>query len=398
MPRCFATLFAGLIWKEAGGEGGIRTLDTGFGPYNGLANSARPLPIAWNQSDTITSDVPSRAESCCSADLYAPEYAPQPAELSQRLVTQQVSVNEPSRSADEANIAPPWDEIGCPEHTSAKRLPAHPVGTQQIQSCNPAEAIHPEERRVMRSPKQLRLPPALVDLGFIAVIDELNDVACLDDKSLLEPILITPNGTILKGFGRWRLALFNDEEDVPCTIFLVEEERAVRVILAEHRPTRGWNDFIRISLALTQEAYFRKKALENMSAGGRNKGATNLSEADRIDVAQEIANLAGTGVGNVRKVRLILANAHPSIITALQKGCLRIHRAWLWCRKLTKSEQRVEFARYLEKRDERRLLRGIATPPVSGLFDQSPVMEAVEQLAAWHNSIHIHHCGREGAE
>ena len=135
-----------------------------------------------------------------------------------------------------------------------------------------------------------------------------------------------------------------------------------------------------------------------MSAGGRNKGATNLSEADRIDVAHEIANLAGTGVGNMRKVRLILANAHPSIITALQKGGLRIHRAWLWCRELTKSEQRVEFARYLEKRDERRLLRGIATPPVSELFDQSPVMEAVEQLAAWHNSIHIRHCRRKGAE
>ena len=25
-------------FKTSGGEGGIRTLDTGFGPYNGLAN------------------------------------------------------------------------------------------------------------------------------------------------------------------------------------------------------------------------------------------------------------------------------------------------------------------------------------------------------------------------
>jgi hypothetical protein len=36
-----------------GGEGGIRTLGTGVSPYNGLANSARPLPIAWNQSFTL---------------------------------------------------------------------------------------------------------------------------------------------------------------------------------------------------------------------------------------------------------------------------------------------------------------------------------------------------------
>ena len=246
----------------------------------------------------------------------------------------------------------------------------------------------------MRSPKELRLHHALDKFGLIGVIDDLNDAVRTHDESSLEPLLITRSGTILKGFARWRLALLRDENQIPCAVSPVDEEKAVQVILMEHRPKCGWNDFVRICLALTQEDYFRKKALENMSAGGRNKGATNLSEADRIDVAQEIASLASTGVGNVRKVRLILANAHPSIMTALQKGCLRIHRAWLWCRKLTKSEQRIEFARYLEKRDERRLLRGIATPPVSGLFDQSPVMEAVEQLAAWHNSVNIHHYRR----
>ena len=49
--------------QRSGGEGGIRTLDTGVSPYNGLANSTRPLPIARNQSVTVTSGVLSRAES-----------------------------------------------------------------------------------------------------------------------------------------------------------------------------------------------------------------------------------------------------------------------------------------------------------------------------------------------
>jgi hypothetical protein len=57
---------------------------TGVSPYNGLANSTRPLPIARNQLDTITSDAPSRAESRCSAALYAPQYAPHPTESTQR--------------------------------------------------------------------------------------------------------------------------------------------------------------------------------------------------------------------------------------------------------------------------------------------------------------------------
>jgi hypothetical protein len=37
-------------FKTSGGEGGIRTPDTGVSPYNGLANFTRPLPIVWNQS------------------------------------------------------------------------------------------------------------------------------------------------------------------------------------------------------------------------------------------------------------------------------------------------------------------------------------------------------------
>jgi hypothetical protein len=35
--------------KKSGGEGGIRTLDTGFGPYNGLANeSFSPPSLVFN--------------------------------------------------------------------------------------------------------------------------------------------------------------------------------------------------------------------------------------------------------------------------------------------------------------------------------------------------------------
>ena len=88
-----------------GREGGIRTLGTGVSPYNGLANSTRPLPIARNQSVTVTSGVLSRAESGCSADVYAPEYAPRPTEVlvrtearAPRLVTWPVSDLRPHPS------------------------------------------------------------------------------------------------------------------------------------------------------------------------------------------------------------------------------------------------------------------------------------------------------------
>jgi hypothetical protein len=48
----------------------------------------------------------------------------------------------------------------------------------------------------------------LRDLDVIDVVEEINDAARLKDQSAAEPVLITTNGTILAGFGRWRLAVF----------------------------------------------------------------------------------------------------------------------------------------------------------------------------------------------
>jgi hypothetical protein len=75
-PRCESQTRANIGVKTASGKGISLTLGTSASPYDGLANSARPLPIARNQSDTITSSAPSRAESGCSASVYAPKYAP----------------------------------------------------------------------------------------------------------------------------------------------------------------------------------------------------------------------------------------------------------------------------------------------------------------------------------
>jgi len=67
---------------------------------------------------------------------------------------------------------------------------------------NPSGMSPLEGRPVVRSPEQLRLHRALHELGWTAVVDELNDAARLKNQSLPEPILITTKGTILAGFGR----------------------------------------------------------------------------------------------------------------------------------------------------------------------------------------------------
>jgi hypothetical protein len=149
--------------------------------------------------------------------------------------------------------------------------------------------------------------------------------------------------------------MLEGRHEINCIEYPLGEDEALQFILTHHQTRCVWNDFVRIRLALTLEPTLQQGALDNMRAGGKYKGSTNLSEADRIDVREEIARRSGTGTGNVGKVKAILLRAHPNIIAALQNGLLSIHRAWLWT-KLPKLQQRLEFARYEEERTQREIL------------------------------------------
>ena len=96
---------------------------------------------------------------------------------------------------------------------------------------------------------------ALEELGWIGVIDEFNDAARLTNPSVTEPILITTNGTILAGFGRWRLAVFDGRHEIHCIEYPLSEDEALQFIISHHQTQRGWNAFVRIRLALTLEPY-----------------------------------------------------------------------------------------------------------------------------------------------
>jgi hypothetical protein len=238
-----------------------------------------------------------------------------------------------------------------------------------------------EWRAIVRFPDQLRLHPALEELRWTGVIDELNDAARLKDQSLPEPILVTTNGTILAGFGHWRLAMSEGRHEINCIEYPLSEDEALQFILTHHQTRYGWNDFVRIRLALTLEPILQQRALDNMRAGGKDKGSTNLSKADRIDVRNEIAKRAGTGTGNVGKVKAILCSAHPNIIAALQNDLLSIHQAWLWS-KLPKLQQRLEFARYEEEHTQRKLLREFSPKPASVSLSPPQVIDDLRRLEA----------------
>jgi hypothetical protein len=240
-----------------------------------------------------------------------------------------------------------------------------------------------EGRLVVRSPENLRLHVALRDLDLIYVVQELNDAARLNDPSTVEPIFITADGTILAGFSRWRLAVLEGWNELPCIEYQLSNDDSLQFMLSHHQTRRGWNAFVRVRLALTLEPYFQQKALENMRAGGKYKGLANLPEAQHLDVRQQIADLAVVGTRNVSNVKTILKTAHPQLITALLNGTLTINGAMQFCN-LPKAEQLEHFIRHIEGCETNKVIRRSISQSKKEKIspDVGAVLDALQQQEA----------------
>jgi hypothetical protein len=238
-------------------------------------------------------------------------------------------------------------------------------------------------RPVVCSPEQLLLHRAMEELGWTGVIDEFNEAARLTNPSVTEPILVTTNGTILAGFGRWRLAVFERRNEIQCIEYPLSEDECLQFILTHHQTRCGWNAFVRIRLALTLEPNLQQRALDNMRAGGKYKGLASLPEAQHMDVRQQIAGAAGVGTRNVSNVKTILRNAHPRLIAALLNGTLTINRAMQFC-KLPKAEQLEHFIRHSEERETNKVIRRSITRPKKEKIspDVGAVLDALQQQEA----------------
>jgi hypothetical protein len=198
--------------------------------------------------------------------------------------------------------------------------------------------------------------PALDGLDVIDLVTELNEAARLSAQPVPEPVLITTNGTLLAGFGRWRLAVFEGRKEIDCLEYQISDDDSLQFILNHHQPRSGWNAFVRIRVALTRKPSLQQKALDNMRAGGKCKGWANLPDARRFDVRKEIGRIAGSGPRNVSNVEKILDSAHLRLIEALHIGTLTINGALQFC-KFPKTEQLERFILHSEDREIAKVVR-----------------------------------------
>src|SRR5450432_1647733 len=235
-----------------------------------------------------------------------------------------------------------------------------------------------EGRPAVRSPKDLHLHPALEKVGWVGLIDELDDAAGLAIHPTHNPILIAADGTVLAGFGGWRLAVFEQVPEIYCIEYPLSPDDSLAFILTHHQTQRGWNAFIRIRLALTLKFSLQQAALNNMRFGGKYKGLANLPEAQHVDVRQRVADMAGVCPRNVGNVEAILELAHSTLIEALGNGTLKINRAIQFC-KLPLAEQLEQFICYSEERATNKVIRRCLMEPRKHEISLDPgtVLEAL---------------------
>jgi hypothetical protein len=155
-------------------------------------------------------------------------------------------------------------------------------------------------------------------------LDEQGDIA------FFHPLVITRDKLIIDGYARWELAKRRDQPTLHCIEYDLTSEEALEQLIRKHRRSHGLSDFIRIELALDLESYFKEKAALNRQAGGRLKGLSKLTAAERVNSRAEVARIAQVSVGNVHKVKYILTHACSQLREAARANEVSINLADEW--------------------------------------------------------------------
>ncbi len=225
------------------------------------------------------------------------------------------------------------------------------------------------------SVRELRPHPSYARHDLSVQAYKLASLADLGDLAFEYPLIITRDRFLIDGYGRWELAKQQGRQTLPCLEHDVTEQHALKWLIQTHRPSHGLSDFIRIELALDLEPYFQQQAVLNQQAGGRSKGLSKLTEAERVNSRREVARVAGVSHGNVRKVKYILANGCPSLLDAARSEEVSINQADKWSHDSGAIQQ--------EKLRRLRIEAGIrkkARQLVAAHLAKSPVPEADEPV------------------
>jgi hypothetical protein len=185
-------------------------------------------------------------------------------------------------------------------------------------------------RLVTRSLDELRPHPSYARHNLWVPALKLAALEEQGEAGFSHPILITQDNCVIDGYARWELAKRKGRPTLNCIERRLTSEEALEELIRKHRRSQGLTDFIRIELALDLEPHLKHQALLNSQAGGRLKGLSKLTTAEKVNSRKEIARVAQVSVGNVHKVKNILTYACRALKEAARTGEISINLADKW--------------------------------------------------------------------
>jgi hypothetical protein len=208
-------------------------------------------------------------------------------------------------------------------------------------------------RLVRRTLDQIHAHPSYLRREISVSTSQLSDLIRLGSLAFQQPIVISQDGTIVDGYARVELARRQGRQEIFCLEYDLTEEEALGWLIQTHRPLRGLNSYCRTLLALDLGPCLKEAARSNQRNGGQNKGSSNLTEAQKVDVRSDIAAAAGVSTGNISKGEQVSKSAPAAVQQALRSGEIRVHKASQW-RRLSPESQLDRLEEYRSRKGTNR--------------------------------------------
>jgi hypothetical protein len=251
-------------------------------------------------------------------------------------------------------------------HISSDSEPGSQQNGLGVSSHNSPAITHPQCRVVPWKVGNLRPHPSYARLSIKVPASRLNALLEMGEDAFLFPLIVTSKGIVIDGYARLEVARLQGRTTVECIESNISEEEALRRLLLCHRPSPGLPPFTRIAMARNLAKSLREKALQHQKAGGKSRGSSKLTEAEKVEVRKEIAAAAGVSVGTLSHALAVLKTGDPEILRALCNGEIKIDRAWRWSKE-SRSHQRDSLKLYRRHRGMERVAEKLVAQQVKKL-------------------------------
>jgi ParB family chromosome partitioning protein len=152
----------------------------------------------------------------------------------------------------------------------------------------------------------------------------------IDENGLINPILVTPDYTLIAGERRLRAHEFLGHSEIEVNVMPIRDaEHQLKLEIAENEQRKEFTFSERIEWARKLERIERVKAEERKKAGVSIDLGQHVAEGGKGKTLEIVAEQTGFGSGeNLRRAQYIADNASQEVIDQLNQELISINKAY----------------------------------------------------------------------